>query len=129
MYGDDDRLLIGPGIADRGSAHDLLEDARQKVREADDDDREGTGTTRRVMVAFILSVFLAVLSFVLLPKWGVYLPPMIPVLGFIVILVGTIMGSYEAEQTRKKQRACACDDEGRPMCCGGPRPMRAFRDE
>jgi hypothetical protein len=116
-------------MSDGGGARGLLDDARQKVREADDEDREGSAITRRIMVAFVLSVFLAVLSFVLLPKWGVHLPPMIPVLGFIVILVGTILGSHEAEQTRRQRKACECEDDGRPMCCGGPRPMRMFRDE
>ena len=36
---------------------------------------------------------MAAMSFVFLPKWGVYLPPMVPALGFIVILIGTILGS------------------------------------
>ncbi len=132
--GDAGRLLIGPGMPGYGSDDPgrLMEDARQRVREAEDDEREGTLTARRLMVAFALSVVLAVFSFVLFPKWGIYLPPMIPALGFLVILVGTILGSREDAQLAGggevvEKDGCGCDDEGRPICCSGPRPLRAFR--
>jgi len=121
-------MLIGPGMPDDGSAGRLMDDARRKVREDEDDHKEGTRLARRLMVAFSLSALLAAMSFVFLPKWGVHLPPMIPILGFIVILVGVVLGSHEDAQTRKK-KACVCDDEGRPICCGGPRPLRSFREK
>lgn len=126
--GDSGRMLIGPGLTDDVSAGRLMDDARRKVRADEDDSKEGAKLARRLMVAFALSALLAVMSFVFLPKWGVHLPPMIPVLGFIVILIGVVLSSHEDAQSRKKD-ACACDDEGRPICCGGPRPMRSFRKE
>jgi hypothetical protein len=130
--GDAGRLLIGPGMVGDDEPGRLMDEARQRVREAEDEDREGTLTARRLMVAFALSALLAVFSFVLLPKWGVYLPPMIPALGFIVILVGSILGSREDkrddEQVVEKD-ACGCDDEGRPICCSGPRPLQSFREK
>jgi len=128
--GDAGRLLIGPGVVGDDEPGRLMDDARRRVRDAEYDEREGTLTARRLMVAFALSALLAVFSFVLLPKWGVYLPPMIPALGFIVILVGSILGSREdraGDESVVEKDRCGCDDEGRPICCGGPRPMQSFR--
>jgi hypothetical protein len=130
--GDAGRLLIGPGMVGDDEPGRLMDEARRRVRDAEDEDREGTLTARRLMVAFALSALLAVFSFVLLPKWGVYLPPMIPALGFIVILVGSILGSREdraGDEQVVEKNSCGCDDEGRPICCGGPRPLRSFRDD
>lgn len=119
-------MLIGPGMPDDERAGELMDDARQRVRAMEDDSGDRGRTARRLFVAFVLSAFVAVLSFVVLPKWGVYLPPMVPVLGFIVILLGTVLGSREDGAARKP--ACGVDDEGRPICCSGPRPLRTFRE-
>ncbi len=121
-------MLIGPGLSgprpgvpldDQPSM--LIEDARRRLREQEDGPSESMAVLKRLVVAFVLVALLAVLCLVVLPRYNVHLPPMVPLLGFVVIVVGTLMSSYTPPRKKPK---CDCDDEGRPICCSGPRPLR-----
>ncbi|KAA0213298.1 MAG: hypothetical protein DYG94_11785 [Leptolyngbya sp. PLA3] len=121
-------MLIGPGLPaprvgvpldDQPSM--LIEDARRRLREQDEGPGESMAILKRLVVAFVVVALLAVLCLVVLPRYNVHLPPMVPLLAFVVIVVGALMSSYTPP--RKKPR-CNCQDEGQPICCPGPRPVR-----
>lgn len=82
---------------------------------------QARGSLRRLAVAFGLAVALAFLCWVLAPQWGVHLPMIVPLMGFASIAAGTIMAAAEAQPKRKLPAEDAAP--GRPMCCGGPRPV------
>lgn len=121
-------MLIGPGLPDRrqGVPLDdqpsmLIEDARRRLREQEGGPGESMAVLKRLVIAFVLVALLAVLCLVVLPRYNVHLPPTVPLLAFVVIVVGTLMSSYTPPRKKPK---CNCDDEGRPICCSGPRPLR-----
>lgn len=127
-------LLIGPGLPDEpccrtdgcSSGSHLIDDARRQMAEADARDNPGAALLRRLVVAFVLVAVVAAVSYVVLPSRGIHLPPMLPLLGFLVILVGTLLGSAGDQRPPARPRV---EDDGRPICCSGPRPLRAFRDQ
>ena len=90
--------------------------------EAPAEQEQARGSVRRLAIALGLSIVLAFLCFVLAPRWGVHLPAIVPLMGFVAIAVGTIMAAAEA-RPKPKKAADELDDPGRPMCCGGPRPV------
>lgn len=51
---------------------------------------------RRLMVALVLCIVLAIACWVLGPRLGVVLPPIVPLVGFAVIAGGTLLGLWEA---------------------------------
>ncbi len=104
----------------------LLDDARARLAAAEERAADGGGLLRRLVVSFVLLAAVAVVCFVVLPSRGIHVPPMIPLLGFVVIVVGTVLGSGEPVVKRKPRRA---EDDGRPLGCCGPRPLRAFGEE
>jgi hypothetical protein len=102
----------------------LLDDARSRLAAEEERAADAGGLLKRLVVAFVLLVVVAVASFVVLPSRGIHVPPMVPLLGFVVIVVGTVLGSPQPV-TKKKAKT----EEGRALGCCGPRPMRAFGDE
>ena len=69
------------------------------------DDREGGGRPppepatpilRRLVIALVLCVVLAIGCWVLAPRIGVALPPLVPLAGFGVIAAGTLIGVWES---------------------------------
>ncbi|MBX3321913.1 MAG: hypothetical protein KF757_02870 [Phycisphaeraceae bacterium] len=104
----------------------LLDDARARLAAAEERAADSGGLLRRLVVSFVLLAAVAVVCFVVLPSRGIYVPPMIPLLGFVVIVVGTVLGSGEPVVKRKAKRAA---DDGRALGCCGPRPLRAFSDD
>lgn len=117
-------LRIGPGTDP--AADDLMARARAEAKRREDDERYGRAIARRLFVAFLACVLIALACFVLVPAWlGVHVPPWVPLLSFLAIATGAIMTVPERDKP-----ACACeDDEGRPVgCCPGPRPLRVPRD-
>jgi hypothetical protein len=84
---------------------------------------QARGSLRRLAVALGLSVVLAFLCFVLAPRWGVHLPVIVPLMAFGAIALGTIMAAAEARPKQKPEAEEDPADPGRPMCCGGPRPV------
>lgn len=121
-------MLIGPGLPNPrpGAPLDdqpsmLIEDARRRLREQDEGPGESSAILRRLVVAFVLVALLAILCLAVLPRYNVHLPPMVPLLAFVVIVAGALMSSYTPPRRKPK---CGCEDEGRPICCSGPRPLR-----
>ncbi len=90
-------------------------------RDPEADVAEARGSLRRLAVALGLSLVLAFLCFVLAPRWGVYLPMAVPLMGFGAIALGTILAAAESSRGRKAPEPEI--DPGRPMCCSGPRPV------
>ena len=90
---------------------------------------QARGSLRRLAVAMGLAIMIAFLCWVLAPRWGVHLPMVVPLMGFVAIAVGTIMAAAEAAPKAKPRQ----EAPGRPMCCSGPRPvgerMRMMNDE
>ena len=84
---------------------------------------QARGSIRRLAVALGLSLVLAFLCFVLAPRWGVYLPMIVPLMGFGAIALGTIMAAAEARPKTPEQADDEADAPGRPICCSGPRPI------
>ncbi len=143
---DSPRPLIGPMVGpmvgpDSGamnrstSADDLMDRARAAAQREDDENREGVALGKRLIIAFVMMVALSIAFIVLVAELNVYVPPIVFLLSFIAIAVGTtltVMPTGESKQSAgKSQSSCGCapDDEGRPIgCCQGPRPMRMFRD-
>lgn len=122
-------MLIGPGLGqprpdapldDQPTI--LIEDARRRLREQERPQYERPQIARRLVVAFALLALMVLLSYVVLPEFGLHLPPLIPPLAFVVIVIGSLLSADAPPKPR-----CECDEEGRPICCGGPRPPRFTR--
>jgi len=122
-------LRIGPGSDPAADPADLMAHARAEARRQDDE-RYGRAIAKRLFIAFLACLLIALACFVLVPAWvGVHIPPYVPLLSFLAIAAGAIMTIPERP---KANDACACDpdDDARPVgCCSGPRPLRAFRDD
>lgn len=54
---------------------------------------------RRLLVALALCILLAVACWVIAPRLGVYMPPIVPILGFVVIAGGTLLGAWESSKS------------------------------
>ncbi len=122
---DEGRPMIGPD--------DLMDRARAAASREDDEKKQAAALGKRLIVAFVMMVALSVGFVVLVAELSVYVPPIVFLLSFVAIAVGTtltVLSSAESPRTRKPEGSCGCaDDEGRPIgCCQGPRPMRMFRE-
>ena len=84
---------------------------------------------RRLVIAGVLIVALAVLNIFVLRRWGMDLPPEILFVSFGVIATASLMSLGDLPQSKKpKQLALPHNDAGCAVgCCPGPRPLRAFR--
>ncbi len=132
--------LIGPdsrSFRDEQSSY-LIEDARERIREQDDRNKEGVKLARRLIVAFILILILGVVFYAVLPRWGLRLPPIVPALSFVAILIGAVLSAMDQHapddrEDRGDTRVLdqrSCKDDGCAVgMCSGPRPLRMFRDD
>lgn len=121
----DPRPLIGPeGLMDR---------ARAEARREDDEGREARALLRRLVVAFFLTIALMAGFVVLVAELNVHVPPIVFLLSFLAIAVGTLLTVMPGAGSRRRPSAASCGcagDDARPVgCCSGPRPLRAFRDD
>ena len=129
--------LIGPDtVGDDQSM--LIEDARERLRQEDERNTEGKQLARRLFIAFAAIAVLGVVFYIVLPRYGVRMPPILPLLCFAAILVGTLLSAREDsainntdyDDELNTESGCGCNDDGRPIgCCQGPRPLRMFRDD
>lgn len=132
--------LIGPdsrSYREEQSSY-LIEDARERIREQDEQNKEGVKLARRLIVAFILILLLGVIFYAVLPQWGLRLPPIVPALSFIAILAGAVLSAMDQTKsddptdpdgTRVLDQR-TCNDDGCAVgMCSGPRPLRMFRDD
>ncbi|MBL4809150.1 MAG: hypothetical protein JKY43_03710 [Phycisphaerales bacterium] len=130
--------LIGPdGIIDDSSQ--LMDQARERVRLEDEQNKEGVKLARRLVTAFILVLILGVVFYVVLPQYGLRLDPLVPVLSFLAILIGAVMTAVEENKDSDDSVDDDSDDESGGCCggsnndgcavgmCPGPRPLRMFR--
>ncbi len=86
---DEPTYLIGPGSADDPAT--LLEEARQRVRDEDRKNRESSKLARRLLVALLAIAVLGTVFYLLMPRFGLRLPPLVPVLCFISIAAGALL--------------------------------------
>lgn len=74
----------------------LIEEARERVRRRDAADKEAVQLARRLVVAFIAVVLLAVVFHIVMPAFGLYLPPIVPILCYVAIAAGAILTARDA---------------------------------
>ncbi len=87
---------------------ELLEQARRRVRgrRAEEEyDEQGKRLARRIVVAFVLVAISAAVFFVVLPSMGLWLPPVVPLASFAVIVIGAVL-------THTAEAPAANDDSG-----------------
>jgi hypothetical protein len=129
------QFLIGPNLSSDPAS--LLDEARDRVRDEDQKNKESVKLARRLFIAMILIAFLGVVFYIVLPYYGLRLSPMVPIMSFIAILVGAIMTGIEemkSESNTSKDgewddnQGCQSDGCATGMC-PGPRPLQMFRDK
>jgi undecaprenyl pyrophosphate phosphatase UppP len=112
-----------------------MDEARERIREEDEQNKEGVRLARRLLIAFILIVILGVVFYVVLPEYGLKLDPMVPVLSFLAILIGAVMTAVEENRDSDdsdddEDYSCGSSGCGGDGCavgmCPGPRPLRIF---
>ncbi len=125
----DSVIIIGPGIdSERLPDEPCCADPAAFSLAADEEHkrREGRRLLLRLIVAFALVILLGFVCFVVLPGFGVYLPPIVPIAAFAAIVVGSLLTAKAEGHFPPPQRKP--DDDGRPIgCCPGPRPPRSLR--
>lgn len=58
----------------------------------------GLGPLARLLIALILCGILAILCWVVVPMLGAYIPPIVPLLAFAAIALGTLLSLWEARE-------------------------------
>jgi len=127
------QFFIGPNSPDDPDS--LLEEARQRIHDEDERNKESNKLARRLLVAFILIVLLGVVFFIVLPYYGLRLPPFVPILCFGAIATGAILSANESDPDHDNDPGSG-DGSGGDDCdggggcavgmCPGPRPLRMF---
>lgn len=127
----------------------LLDEARERIRLQDEQNKEGVKLARRLLVAFILIAILGVVFYIVLPQYGLKLSPLVPVLSFLAILAGAILSAHEELKDEEDlwddpddprgpnggpnggPKSGRDSDRNNDGCavgmCPGPRPLRMFR--
>jgi len=112
----------------------LIDHARESLRHEQASQRheeQGKRLARRLFIAFVIVMLLAFGFFVLLPQFGMEMPPIVPLMAFGVILAAALLNhdAEAPEEEAERRSRVASDDDARPIgCCSGPRPLRCFRD-
>lgn len=75
----------------------LIEEARERIRKADQREKETTAVARRLIVAFIAVVLLAVVFHIVMPVVGLHLPPIVPILCYVAIAFGAILTARDQD--------------------------------
>jgi len=101
----------------------------EAFEERPDADADAPRFARRLLVAFVLIVIVALTCWVVLPRFGVHFPPIVPLLAFGVMLAPVVLPA-RTRGTRTSpiggphaDGSCACSDAARPIGCCGPRPV------
>ena len=97
---------IGPGDAEPrpGAPLDdqpsyLIEEARERIRDEQrikDQHKEVSLVARRLVIAFVLVAILAVVFHIVMPAFGLRLPPVVPLMCYAAIAFGAIMTARDA---------------------------------
>ncbi len=113
---------------DQSREHDRLEGERTVLAfDAPAARERGTGVGRRLVVGFVLCSLVAGVCWGVLPRFGVWVPVWLPLGGFALIVAATVAASPDRDERDDGPRGGCGNDDGRPICCSGPRPMRMFR--
>lgn len=97
-------------------------------------ERDRAGIGRRLVVSFVLSCMIAAGCWIVLPRFGVWVPIWMPLACFGLIAAAAVFAGHEDQAQTADGEAmggsggCCKADEGRPICCSGPRPLRMFKD-
>ena len=83
------QFFIGPNTPN--DPQGLMDDARQRVRDEDNRNKESHKLARRLLIAFVLIVLVGVMFYLILPHYKLRLPPFVPILCFIAIATGAIL--------------------------------------
>jgi len=105
---------------------DLNERIAQTEAEMEEQQRlEGVRIARRLVVAFGLIVLMFAMSWFVLPRMGLDLPPAVPIAAFVAIMFGTIMASIGDRESTPDDDDLRLGDscDGASCSCGGPRPI------
>jgi len=137
------RLIAHPDQLDPRVAGIEGQDA---LPESDAEDIDGARLARRLFVAAVLIGVTAIVCWVVLPRYGMVLPPVVPPLVFVAIFLGAVLSHSEehavyddkgdridaegSSALARRPTGLACqtpDEDGRPITCCGPRPPRFLR--
>ncbi len=138
------QFYIGPGSSGNPpeDPDHLLDEARERIRKQDEQNREGVKLARRLIIAFILVTILGVIFYVVLPQYGLKLNPLVPVLSFLAIFAGALLTTIEENKDEDDhwddpddprgpngpRGSDGCNNDGCAVgMCPGPRPLRMFR--
>ncbi|MFK7960724.1 MAG: hypothetical protein AB8G96_09370 [Phycisphaerales bacterium] len=69
----------------------LIEEARERLRKDDDHNKEASAVARRLVIAFVAVAILAVVFHVVMPAFGLALPPVVPLMCYAVIAAAAIL--------------------------------------
>ncbi|TVS08427.1 MAG: hypothetical protein EA423_01425 [Phycisphaerales bacterium] len=132
-------MIVGPGLAsgqrelERGpqsGPHDAPAPARrlcvadEELADLASDEDEQAQAAKRVLFAMLLAI-IATPAILLLLVWAkIEMSPMLVVLIVGVVVGGAILGAGQGQKPRVRRPL----DDGRPIGCCGPRPLRSFRD-
>jgi len=92
----------------------IEEDETERQRE------EGRRIAKRLVVAFILVVATGAACWVVLPRFGMVLPPVVVFLLFGVMAFASLAPLFEG---RSAERPTSELDDARPITCSGVRPV------
>ncbi len=98
------------------------------------EDARRSGIGPRLVVAFVLSCLIAAGCWVVLPRFGVWVPVWVPLACFGLIAAAAVFAGHEDRDPESDQvgtgtgGGCCKADDGRPICCSGPRPLKMFKD-
>lgn len=83
------RLYIGPETEHDASR--LIEEARERVRDEDEQNKESNRLAKRLFFALVLIIAMSIIFYVVMPYYGLRLPPFVPILCFAAIAAGAIL--------------------------------------
>ena len=88
------QFFIGPNTPN--DPESLLKDARDRVRKEDERNKESSRLARRLFVALLLIVMMGIVFYLVLPYFGLRLPPLVPLLCYAAIAAGAILSFRDA---------------------------------
>ncbi len=110
----------------------MLIEARARIRAEERrqaQEEEGARLARRIMIAGLLIIAMAVAALVTLPALGLDLSLMVPVVAFAAIAAGAwITGRAEGTVPDPDAGARHGCDDGKCLSCAGPQPLRFKKD-
>ncbi len=112
---------------------DMLIEARANLRaeqRREAQEKEGARLARRIFIAGLLIIGIAVACLIALPKLGLDLSLMVPVVAFLAIAAGAwLTGRAEGVVPDADAGSRHDCNDGRCMSCAGPQPLRIKREK